>query len=233
MASLADRLKAFPLLSAASPEALRRVAEATHATTYGQGDFVWRAGDVSHCVFFLCRGLVEITRAMPDGSEVAFGLFGPRECPGLFASLDGKRYPAAGRVLSEDAELLRVDRTVLLQLSEQEPAVSRAMATVLRQHNSVLREKVDVVTAGEVPQRLATLFALLAERFGDETDGELRVPITLSRRVIARLVGARVETVIRVLSRWEKETFIETVSDGGFVVRDLARLEDEAHGAST
>ena len=60
--------------------------------------------------------------------------------------------------------------------------------------------------------------------------GELIVPITLSRRVVARLVGARVETVIRVLSRWEKEAFIETHEEGGFVVRDVSRLKNEARG---
>ncbi|MBL8742920.1 MAG: Crp/Fnr family transcriptional regulator [Myxococcales bacterium] len=102
------------------------------------------------------------------------------------------------------------------------------MSEVLRQHNAVLREKVDVLTAGEVPQRLATLFLVLLERFGDEGDqGELQLPVVLSRRVLARLVNARVETVIRVLSKWDKESFVET-SDQGFIVRDTGRLHAEA-----
>ncbi|HNO59057.1 MAG TPA: Crp/Fnr family transcriptional regulator, partial [Plasticicumulans sp.] len=119
-----------------------------------------------------------ITRTTPDGDEVGLALFGPRECPGLFASLEGKKFPAGARCLSDDAEVLRLDRTALLHVVDRDSAVTRALGGVLQHHNAVLREKVEVLTAGEVPQRLATLFHLLAERFGDEREsGELSIPL--------------------------------------------------------
>lgn len=229
-ATTPDKLKGFPLFRQASAETLRDLAAATVLTTLAQGDHLWRVGDAPSHGYFLARGLIEITRATPDGEEVGLALFGPRECPGLFASLEGKKFPAGARCLSDDAEVLRVDRSALLHAVDRDSAVTRALGAVLQHHNAVLREKVEVLTAGEVPQRLATLFHLLAERFGDEREtGELSIPLTLTRRVIARLVGVRVETVIRVLSRWEREGFVET-SDEGFLVRDPARLRAEKLG---
>lgn len=229
-APIVDKLRGFPLFRQATAETLRDIADATTVTICQQGDFLWHAGDVpAHC-YFLTRGLLEITRATPDGQEIALALFGPRECPGLFAALEGKRFPAAARCLSTDAEVLRVELSALLRAVDQAPTVTRAMSQVLRDHNAILREKVEVLTAGEVPQRLATLFHLLGERFGDDdVTGALSIPLTLTRRVLARLVGVRVETVIRVLARWEREAFVET-SERGFVVRDPARLRSEMNG---
>jgi len=54
-------------------------------------------------------------------------------------------------------------------------------------------------------------------------DGSIVVPVALSRRELARIVGATVETVIRTMSRWGREGIVETTSSG-FVVRDPAAL---------
>lgn len=226
-APAADKLRAFPLFRSCRPETLRDLAAATVVGSVRYGDWLWAPGDAPAASFFLVRGLVEITRPTPDGEEVTLALFGPRECPGLFASLEGKRFPAGARCLTEAGEVLRLDRSSLLHAVEHDPEVTRALTGVLQHHNAILREKVDVVTAGEVTQRLATLFQVLVERFGDEREGgELSVPLVLTRRVLARLVGMRVETIIRVMTRWEREAFIET-SEDGFLIRDPARLRAE------
>lgn len=226
-ASLTDKLHGFALFRNAQPETLRDVASATVSTLYRQGDLLWRGGDVPTHVYFLARGLIQITRPMPDGTEIGLALFGPRESPGVFAALEGKKFPAFARCLSVDAEVFRVERATLLRVIDHDPGVTRAMSEFLQHHTAILREKVDVLTAGEVPQRIATLFHVLAERFGDENEsGELTIPLTLTRRVIAQIVGVRVETAIRVLARWEREAFVET-SEAGFVVRDPSRLQAE------
>ena len=59
------------------------------------------------------------------------------------------------------------------------------------------------------------LFDHLAERFGDEReDSSTVIPVVLSRTALAWLVGARVETVIRAMTRWQREGWIETNREG-------------------
>ena len=41
-------------------------------------------------------------------------------------------------------------------------------------------------------------------------DGPLYIPVPLTRQDFADMVGARVETVIRIMSRWQKEGLIGT-----------------------
>jgi len=224
----ANLLRAFPLFRQSAETTLEAVSLAASVVMAEQGDYLFRAGDVPVQACLLVRGLVDVTRLTATGEEVGLALFGPRELPGLFAIMEGKAFPASARILSADAQVLRIERSALLRASEQDPSVARALSDVLGHHAKILREKVDVLTAGDVPQRLATLFLVLEQRFGDEgDDGSMTVPLTLTRRVLARLVGARVETVIRVLSKWEKESFVTTTEDG-FSIKSSARLRREA-----
>lgn len=59
---------------------------------------------------------------------------------------------------------------------------------------------------------------------GGGGDGRLTVPIALTRQHLADMVGARVETVIRIMSRWQKEGLVGS-DEHGLWVRDRATLE--------
>ncbi|MBL8743438.1 MAG: cyclic nucleotide-binding domain-containing protein, partial [Myxococcales bacterium] len=85
-----DSLRSFPLLRFASGESLGRLAAAAEAKVLEHGELIWRAGEIPSRVWFLRRGLIEVVRVTAGGAEVGLALFGPRECPGLFAALDGR-----------------------------------------------------------------------------------------------------------------------------------------------
>ena len=54
----------------------------------------------------------------------------------------------------------------LIRALAMEPSLARSANGVLASHAQLLRAKIDVLTAGEVPQRLATFLLQAAERFG-------------------------------------------------------------------
>jgi CRP-like cAMP-binding protein len=127
--------------------------------------------------------------------------------------------------------VLSVDATPVLGAMDHRASVAQAMNQLLLEHTRALHQKIAVMSAGSVPQRLATLFLLLAERFGDEMDdGTTRVPVHLSRRELCRLVGATEETVIRQMTRWQKAGILTTVADG-FDIADASALREIVSGA--
>jgi len=100
------------------------------------------------------------------------------------------------------------------------------MSRSLVAHGRVLHEKIRIMSAGSVERRLATLLRHLLERFGDEMeDGSTVIQISLSRAELACLVGATIETTIRIMSRWNKEGVVSTEEDC-FLVRSPQRLAD-------
>jgi CRP-like cAMP-binding protein len=71
----------------------------------------------------------------------------------------------------------------------------------------------------------------LAERFGDELEGgEVTIPLPLRRSELAHLVGATVETTIRVIRKWERDGLLVTTRTG-FVLRDLEPFRSVTRGA--
>ncbi|MFH2143456.1 MAG: Crp/Fnr family transcriptional regulator, partial [Bacteroidota bacterium] len=59
-----------------------------------------------------------------------------------------------------------------------------------------------------VRERLAEILILLKSNFGTNSDGELQ--ISLTREDLANLIGTATESVIRLLSEFNKDKYIET-----------------------
>jgi CRP-like cAMP-binding protein len=190
-----------------------------------RGEALFRVGDPAEHIILVTSGLLKVVRYLPDATETILGLFGPREAVGLIAALQGRPYPATALALSQRVEVLCVRSVDVLESMRRETELALAMNQALMYQAKILHEKIDVMSAGAVPQRLASLLLTLAERFGDEQEAQgVLVPVVLSRGELSSLVGARVETVIRVLSRWQKQGMVET-SREGFWLREPAALE--------
>jgi CRP-like cAMP-binding protein len=228
-AEIIRRLKSTQLFAGLSDEILATIATETMPRSYAEGAYLWRAGDSASHFTVIQSGLVEVRRPTPSGESTMMGLFGPRESVGDFAVLDLGTYPADAIAISETLEVLRIRAPVLIETLRNQPHVATALNRSLLGHVKVLRAKIDVMTAGSVDKRLATLMQHLLERFGDEGgDGKLHIPIALSRVQLARVVGARVETVIRTMSKWQKEGWLETTSEG-FHLTSAEPLERIVH----
>ncbi len=223
-------LASTALLRAAAPESAARLAQVARGSEHTEGELLWSAGEPAPALTIIRRGLVQIVKHGAPASTI--GLFGPRECPGLVAVLGSGRYPADALAISERLELIHVPASELHAVLERDNALADAARRSLVAASQMLLAKIDVLTAGEVPQRLATLFLHLVDRFGDTfSQGEMWIPLTLSRTVLARLVGARSETVIRVMTRWERDGALTTERDG-FAIKDRAWLVAEQASAS-
>lgn len=217
-------LRGSSLFRGLAPRHLEGLERASHRRAVERGEALFRAGDEADSITLITVGLVKVVRYLPDTTETILGLFGPRELVGLIAALQGHAYPATAIALSQRVEVLSVRSAAVLEVMRQETALALTINQALIYQAKILHEKIDVMSAGAVPQRLASLLLTLAERFGDEQEGHSTlVPVVLSRGELSSLVGARVETVIRVLSRWQKQGILET-SREGFLLRDISAL---------
>ena len=222
----AASLRPFPLLRSSSDEALATLVSHAERQVVPHGQLLWRMGQRPAWAHFIVRGLVQIVKRLPSGDEVSLGLFGPSEVAGILAVLGPSEsiYPADAVAVSDDVHVIRVPSAALKAAIESDPAIARSANAVLVGHAQLLRAKIDVLTAGDISQRIATLLVHLAERFGDvASTGEVIIPVALSRGSLSRLVGARDETVIRVMTRWEREGLVETTKTG-FVVKSAHQL---------
>lgn len=221
-------LEKAPALAGVEPELLNRMAEAATFRSLRRGDYLWRAGDPSRALTLLKSGLVKVVRPAPRGRSAICGLFGPPETLGDLAVLKGIPYPADALVATESAQVLQVPRALVMDAMSRSPQLGASLACAMHNKLAALHDKIDILTAGAVEARMATLLLKLYDQFGDEADdGTTFIPVALSRRELSDLVSTSFETAIRVMTRWERTGVLVTES-GGFVIKDMSALEAAA-----
>lgn len=211
---------------------IKELARAGAKKRLVRGERIWSYGGAPDHFLIVLSGVIKLVA--PVGSkQTILGVFGPSESIGYWAVLDGSTYIGDAYSVSERVEILLVPAKALRDALGRCPRAQVAMHHALLTHSRALRRKIDVMSAGSVPQRLASLLLSLADRFGDEAeDGSTILPVPLGRNDLALLVGTTVETAIRAMRKWQKEGLVETV-DGGFVLRDVGALGRVLEGDET
>lgn len=229
-AGLLAVLRGSAVFAGLSERQMRALAGASARRTVDRGEPLFRAGESARCATVIASGMLKIVRHTADMTECILGLFGPRESVGLVAALEQRPYPATALALSERVSVVNVRIDSLLEMMSADASLALSLNRALIHHTKILHEKIDVMSAGAVPQRLASLLLALAGRFGDEReDGTTFVPLALSRGELSSLVGARVETTIRTLSRWQRQGWVRTTRDG-FDLLDIPGLQAVQQG---
>lgn len=200
-----ERMVALELFSTLGSGDLARLARGARHRRLASGEPLWLTGERAAHFAVIEAGIVEIRQTTPTGDGVVVGLFRTGEAVGLAAVLEHGLFPADAIAIGGAVEVLSIRGDVLQEALETSVTVGLAVNRALLQHTAALRAKIDIVSAGSVPRRLAALMIYLIERFGRPVGAEaVAVEVNLTREEISQLVSARVETVIRILSRWHK-----------------------------
>lgn len=165
------------------------------------GEAFWTAGQPADCFLVLLNGCVEIVAPGKGEQRNVLGIMGPGDVVGLPAVLGRSKYPATANAISFRVDALRVPGAILAQ---RDSKIMRALLWAMLLHDHVLRTKIMVLAAGSVERRLALVMRHLDERFGDGKRERRVLHVDLSRAQLASLVGARIETVIRILAKWKR-----------------------------
>jgi len=223
--TLLERLAAQPLFAELDAADLERIARGARLRHFASGEPLWFAGERAAHFAVIATGVVQIRQMTPTGDGIVVGLFRAGEAIGLSAALEHGIFPADALAIGGQVEVLWLRADVLDAALLGSVAIGLAVNRALLQHTAALRAKIDIVSAGTVPRRLAALISYLIERFGHPAGADtIAVGVNLNREEIAELVSARAETVIRILSRWQKAGWLTTRHEG-FEIRRADMLQ--------
>lgn len=226
-----DLLARTTTLGSLNRERLADLAGASTQRTLRRGETLFEAGQIPDSMLIVQKGLVKLVRRTNGGRAIC-GLYGATESIGDLAVVRGMAYPADAIAASDSVIVTCVPRDRLLEAFAEEPKLFLSLACAIEENVTSLFDKIDVLSAGGVEARLATLLLKLNDRFGDDfDDGTSEIPVALSRRDLAELVATSFETAIRIMSRWEREGLLETTRRG-FTLHDVHRLSSLSGAAA-
>jgi CRP-like cAMP-binding protein len=161
---------------------------------------------------------------MPTGKDLILEVFGTGDPLGAVAAYDGRPFPASAVAL-EDTVCVVIPRAVFFRLLEEHPSLVRGLMLGLTHRLVELTNRLAELSGGRIESRFARLFLKLSGDMGRQERGGVFVPLPLSRQELADMTGTTIETCIRIMSRWGKQSVVRTEKDG-FVVVDRRALQE-------
>lgn len=233
----------------ASARGRARVLERTELMTFPAGSIVFREGDPPDHLYVVSEGEVDVLWVAPDGTEEVQRTLGPSRVLGELGILGGHARTATARA-AEDASLWAIEREAFLELYENEPSVSlaiaQAMAAYLLDADVVAEDLLFLNLEGRVAKRL--LGFLNAEGSGvhpvtgTEQMSQEEVAETLQRMAralaepdqlyrhmdrLALLSGGSRRAVATILVDMQRRGILIS-AEGDLIVIDLPGLEELA-----
>ena len=189
------------------PDAVAALIADMETVTFPRGTTIFDEGEPGDRLYIIVDGKVKLARHAPDGRENLLSVMGPSDMFGELSIFDpGPRTSSA--VCVTEVTAATMNSTMLKQWIDTHPEISqqllRVLARRLRRTNASLADLIFT----DVPGRVAKTLLQLANRFGMQEGGALRVNHDLTQEEIAQLVGASRETVNKALATFAQRGWI-------------------------
>jgi CRP/FNR family transcriptional regulator, cyclic AMP receptor protein len=188
------------------------------------GKIILQKDDAGDCLLMVLSGSVKIVSKSNEGREIILSLMKRGEIFGELALLDGGDR-SADAVAETDCELLVIQRRDFERfLRDHVDVAISLLAIVARRLRQTSDQVADLAFLG-LSGRLAKRILSMAREAARTSSRNAPVRIEINQRTMGGFAGATRESVNRQLAKWADRGLIE-MSDGGIIIRDLAKLDD-------
>lgn len=210
-----------------SVPALRKLNEIKSSALYPEAAVLFVEGQQPRGVFVLCSGRVKLSTSSSEGKSLITNIAKAGDVLGLSSTISNQPYEVTAEMI-EPGQANFISREALLQFLQEHGEVALRIAEQLSRNYRSACEKIRTLgLAGSPAERLAKLL-LSWSPTGVETNGEVRIKLTLTHGEIGEMIGTSRETVSRLFSDLKKRKLLQ-VNGSTLVVRNKAALQDMVH----
>ena len=186
-------------------EEVKTLAQSRKCRLYHAGETIFSEGEPSHGIYCITSGTVAIRKIDAGGNAVLVQLAYPGDTLGYRGLLLGENRRSSAEALGP-SKVCFIDRGVVRALLERNPALG--LQFLRRVANDLDDAHAKLVQNATFSNRtkFVHLLSVLMNRHGrTTTDGSRVMQLPLSRRDMASMIGARHETLSRIISRLEED----------------------------
>jgi CRP-like cAMP-binding protein/CheY-like chemotaxis protein len=191
---------------AKSIDSLKKLSEERDVRIYKKKDDIYKEGNYPKGVYFVSKGKVKIYQTNEHGKEFITELHKEGDFFGYLSLLKDEKYSSTASTL-EDSEIYMIPKEDFFSLIYKNAEVSKKFIEILS--NNLLENEKQLVKLAynSVRKRVAEALIKLSDKYKKEDDQKFSMNV--SREDLANLVGTATETVIRTLSDFKEDKFIE------------------------
>jgi CRP-like cAMP-binding protein len=197
-------LRAHPFFYGLDPHIIEQLVPHAIARKVKRGVLLFRKGDPGTNLYVVCSGAVRISAPSEKGKDAVFNLVIPGEIFGEIAFLDGGER-TADAVISEDSELLVIERRDFMPLLQKYPELAIRLLQILCGRLRKTSGQVEDIVFFDISVRLAKVLLHLHRR----TAGAPAKTIRITQRDISQMIGATRESTNRELQAWQRKKWLK------------------------
>lgn len=195
------------------------------AVNYKPREIILRAGEPIFGVFLLKKGYVRQYLISEDGDEVTIHLYRPDTffpITLLIAKAPNRYYFEAETAV----ETYRLPPEKVIEFVKQNPDVLFSLSERFAQAIVGLSKRVESLALGSVYAKVISTLSYLANRFGEEKDGQIVIYLPITHNEISAWIGAKRETVSRQMEKLSKAEIVAHYKHF-LVIKDKKKLAQE------
>lgn len=188
-----------------------------------RGSSLYRAGEAFDSLYAVRSGAFKTVGVSHDGEEKVTGFYLPGELLGLDSISSGRHGYSA--VALEDSEVCAIPFAALEKMAASVPMLQSKLFKVLS--GDISRDQGLMLLLGSMTaeQRLAAFLLSLSRRYQRLGFSASRYTLRMTREEIGNYLGLTIETVSRLMSRFQKEELIR-VQQREIEIRQPDRLRE-------
>lgn len=187
--------------------ALRELDKERTVSDYKKGETIFKEGQRPFGVFCLYSGKVKLSKMGDDGKEHIIRLVKPGDLFGYRSILGMDKYHASAIAL-EEASVCFIPKDQFLDLLIQDKELIFDIIKILSEDLKNAELQMTHMARKPVRERAAEAILFIKETYGLEEDG-ITINAIFSREDLANIVGTATETIIRLLSEFNREEMIQ------------------------
>ena len=194
-------------LARLSPESAEELRQSAEMQSFPTGSHIFGPDPSPSEVFILESGLIRIYRESPDAVEVTFGYIRPGEIFGESA-LFGNRPRESKAVAAQLSKVIVLSRDEFLKTMQNTPQMGYSVAMQIEGRFKNIETRVEDLVFRNAQNRLACILLQLAEQFGRQEGGQTVLPMQLTHKELATLIGTSRPTVSLAINGLENAGLI-------------------------
>lgn len=198
-------------------EELKKLSLERRVKHYKKREVIFEEGDYPRYLYFVNSGKVKVFKTNEDGKEYIIDIFMDGDFVGYNDLIRDSKY-AEGASALEDTDISLIPREDFTALLHANRDVASQLIKMLANNVSEKEEQLLNLAYHSVRKRVANAILLLSEKEGD-------AEINILRDDLARIVGTAKESVIRMLTEFKEDGYIE-INDGAIILKNKHKLEN-------
>lgn len=198
-------------------EELKKLSVDRRVKSFKKRDMLFEEGDTPRYMYFINKGQVKIFKTNDIGKEYIINIRNMGDFIGYTALIKGEPYNFSAAAL-EDTEVSLVPKEDFLKLLYANRDVASRLVKMLADNVAEKEAQLLQLAYNSVRKRVADAILLLHDRYSKQG----KTDIQILREDLAHIVGTAKESVIRMLTEFKEDGYID-IKDG--VIRIMDRKD--------